>query len=55
MTVFQISAKPAAKYHKEYICHITPFSLLYCLISVIWEGSTSEPAQNHIGFFNFRA
>ena len=29
--LFQISAIPVAKYHKEYSCHIMPFSLLYCL------------------------
>lgn len=48
--MWKTPASPARKYHIEYVFHITPFSLLYYSISVIFSASTSVPDQNHMGF-----
>ena len=51
----QNQAKPAIQYQTEYHIHIFAFSALYAFTSVMVLGSTSEPAQNHIGLFSLMA
>ena len=48
-------ANVAAQKMREYTIHMIPFARLYAGMSDISVSSTSDPAQNYIGFFLFQA